>query len=69
MIISSGMVDTVIGLGIVMLNKLSEFLTECFSQEKVSTLSSFNFIRKMLFLGEGTSLFPCQRKNEILITG
>ena len=69
MIISSGMVDAVIGPGIVMSNKLSEFLTEYFSQEKVSTLSSFNFIRKMLFLAEGTSLFPCQRKNEILITG
>ena len=62
MIISSGMVDTVIGLGIVMLNKLSEFLTECFSQEKVSTVSSFNFIRKMLFLGEGTFLVPLPKK-------
>ena len=47
----------------------SELATNLAKQEKVSTLSSFNFIRKMLFLGEGTSLFPCQRKNEILITG
>ena len=35
----------------------------------VSILSAFPFHRKMLFSGKGTSSEPCQKTNEILITG
>ena len=53
----------------VQLKKWIECLTECFSQEKVSTLSLCLLRRKMLFSGKGSSSKPCQRTIEILIAG